>query len=121
MDFHAAGNFERQIWFSSNDKFCVVGNTACAYYSSAGEMQGTYNYNGTLVSADLENGKAALIIQDDQKRNTSLVLLDQSVSSPKVLSIDSTAEEVRVCDGDAIVMSRGNITSYDFPVRHWQQ
>jgi len=100
--------------FSSNDKFCVVGNTACAYYSSAGEMQGTYNYNGTLVSADLENGKAALIIQDDQKRNTSLVLLDQSVSSPKVLSIDSTAEEVRVCDGDAIVMSRGNITSYDF-------
>ena len=95
--------------FSSNDKFCVVGNTACAYY-----MQGTYNYNGTLVSADLENGKAALIIQDDQKRNTSLVLLDQSVSSPKVLSIDSTAEEVRVCDGDAIVMSRGNITSYDF-------
>ena len=32
-------------------------------------MQGTYNYNGTLVSADLENGKAALIIQDDQKRN----------------------------------------------------
>ena len=99
--------------FSSNDKFCVVGNTACAYYSSA-EMQGTYNYNGTLVSADLENGKAALIIQDDQKRNTSLVLLDQSVSSPKVLSIDSTAEEVRVCDGDAIVMSRGNITSYDF-------
>ena len=59
-------------------------------------MQGTYNYNGTLVSADLENGKAALIIQDDQKRNTSLVLLDQSVSSPKVLSIDSTAEEVRV-------------------------
>ena len=100
--------------FSSNDKFCVVGNTACAYYSSAGEMQGTYNYNGTLVSADLENGKAALIIQDDQKRNTSLVLLNQSVSSPKVLSIDSTAEEVRVCDGDAIVMSRGNITSYDF-------
>ena len=100
--------------FSSNDKFCVVGNTACAYYSSGGEMQGTYNYNGTLVSADLENGKAALIIQDDQKRNTSLVLLDQSVSSPKVLSIDSTAEEGRVCDGDAIVMSRGNITSYDF-------
>ena len=100
--------------FSSNDKLCVVGNTACAYYSSTGEMLGTYNYNGTLVSADLENGKAALIIQDDQKRNTSLVLLDQSVSSPKVISIDSSAELVRVFDGDAIVMSPGNITSYAF-------
>lgn len=100
--------------FSSNDKLCVVGNTACAYYSSTGRMLGTYNYNGTLVSADLENGKAALIIQDDQKRNTSLVLLDQSVSSPKVISIDSSAELVRVFDGDAIVMSPGNITSYAF-------
>lgn len=100
--------------FSSEGELCVVGNTACAYYSSTGEMLGTYNYNGTLVSADLENGKAALIIQDDQKRDTSLVLLNKSVSSPKVVPIDSTAELVRVFDEDAIVMSPGNITSYDF-------
>lgn len=103
-----------QSGFSTDGTLCVVGNTACAYYSSNGEMLGTYNYNGTLVSADLENGRAALIIQDDQKRSTSLVLLDQSVSSPAEISLDAAAETVRVFDGDAIVMSPGNITSYDF-------
>lgn len=100
--------------FSSDGTLCVVGNTACAYYSSAGEMLGTYNYNGTLVSADLENGRAALIIQDDQKRDTSLVLLDQSATDVSVTKLDDTAELVRVFDGDAIVMSPGNVTSYDF-------
>ena len=28
--------------FSSEDTFCVIGNTLCAYYSKSGEVLGTY-------------------------------------------------------------------------------
>ncbi len=100
--------------YSTDGTFCVIGNTICAYYSSNGEQLGTYTYNGTLIDADLENGQAAFIVQDSQQRQTSLILMDQSAEIPKVLSIDATATCVRVFDGDAIVMSPGNITSYDF-------
>lgn len=99
---------------ASDGKLCLIGNTACTYYSASGEVLGTYNYNGTLVQADWEDGRTALVIQDDQKRQTSLILLDQSTSNPKVVSVDDTASCVRVADGDAVVMTQGNITSYDF-------
>lgn len=100
--------------FSSEDILCVIGNTLCAYYSKTGEVLGTYNYNGTLIHASIENGRTALIIQDDQKRQTSLVLLDRSVNSPKVVPVEADSEYVSVVDGDAIVMENGTITSYDF-------
>lgn len=100
--------------FSSDDVLCVIGNTACAYYSKTGEVLGTYTYNGTLIHASIENGRAALIIQDDQKHQTSLVLLDRSVDSLEIVSIDTDSTYVSVVDGDAIVMENGTITSYDF-------
>ncbi len=100
--------------FSSEDTFCVIGNTLCAYYSKSGEVLGTYAYNGTLVHASLENGRAALIVQDDQKRQTSLVLLDRNADQPEIVPIEADASYVSVVDGDAIVMEDGLVTSYDF-------
>ena len=103
-----------QTEISSDGTLCVIGNTLCAYYSSTGEVLGTYTYNGTLLSADVNNGKAALILQDDQQRQTSLALWNPSDDDPNVTSLDSSASYVQVADGDAFVMSSGNITSYDF-------
>lgn len=99
---------------ASDGTICVVGNTACAYYSKNGELLGNYAFEGTLIDAHLEDGRAAMIIQDDQQRATSLVLLDQSAEKPSVTELPSTASCVRVFDGDAYVMSPGNVTSYDF-------
>jgi hypothetical protein len=103
-----------QTEVASDGSLCVVGNTACAYYSSDGEVLGTYTYTGTLVSADIENGRVGLILTDDQTRATSLVMLDQSVSDLSTVTMGSTANLVRVYDGDAYVMSSGDVTSYDF-------
>ena len=67
-------------------------------------------YNGTLVHASLENGRAALIVQDDQKRQTSLVLLDRNADQPEIVPIEADASYVSVVDGDAIVMEDGLVT-----------
>lgn len=100
--------------FSSDGTLCVVGNTGCAYYSSTGELLSSYDYTGELLDYSLENGRAALVVQDDEKRETTLVFLNRTAANPTISVIESTAECVRVFDGDAIVMSSGNVTSYDF-------
>ncbi len=99
---------------ASDGTLCVIGNTLCAYYSSSGEVLGTYTYNGMLLSAAVSGGKLALILQDDQKRQTSLVMMNQSAEDPEIVSLESSASYVQVADGDAFVMCSGSITSYDF-------
>ncbi len=103
--------------FTSSGTLCVVGNTSCAYYSKKGELLGSYIFDGTLIDAHLEDGRIALIVQDDQTRSTSLALLDQSADDISVTDLPATASCVRVFDGDAYVMSNGNVTSYDFSGR----
>ncbi|MEE1396645.1 DUF5711 family protein [Ruminococcus sp.] len=99
---------------TAGDTLCVIGDTACAYYSSTGELLSSYTYSGKLVDYGLEDGSAALIVEDNEKRQTNLVLMYRSAESPKAVAIDDSAECVRVSGGDAVVMYSGDIISYDF-------
>ncbi len=99
---------------ASDGTLCVIGDTSCTYFSSTGEVLSSYTYRGTLLSEDLENGRAALLLQDDQTRDTALVLLDRSADAPQRTTVDDTSQLVRVFDGDALVMCPGDVTSYDF-------
>lgn len=100
--------------FSSDNTLCVLGSKSCAFYSKSGELKSQYDLDGELIDAHLEDGRAALVVQDMQERVTSLVLLDHSAEDVSVVPLDATASCVRVFDGDAYVMMPGNITSYDF-------
>lgn len=53
-------------------------------------------------------------MEDNEKRQTNLVLMYRSAESPKAVAIDDSAECVRVSGGDAVVMYSGDIISYDF-------
>ncbi len=99
---------------TSSNTLCVIGDSSCTYYSKTGEVLGTYTYSGTLISESIENGRIALLVQDDQKREMTLILLDQSAQDVKTIALDATAQAVLVSDGDAYVMNENNITSYDF-------
>jgi len=99
---------------TSDNTLCIIGNSACAYYNNGGALLSSYTYTGTLVSASVENGKAALLIADDQQREISLILMNGSANDPTIVSVDTSASYLTVTDGDAIVMSDDNITSYSF-------
>ncbi len=99
---------------SYDGSLCVIGDTSCTYFSDTGEVLSTFSYDASLLSEHYENGRVALILQDDQTRATTLVLLDKSASDLEKVPIEDTAELVKVFEGDAIVMCPGKVTSYDF-------
>ncbi len=99
---------------ASSNTLCVLGNTAIAYYDKSGEILGTYEYSDTLIQESVENGKAALLLQDDLGRKTSLVLLNQSVEEPVIVDVDDSAKYISVSDGDVYVMYDDSIIAYDF-------
>lgn len=103
-----------QTEIASDGTLCVVGDSLCAYYSSTGDLQGEYAYTGTLVSASIENGRVGLIVEDDQQRETILVLLDQTAEEVEIVDLDESASYILVADNDALVMTDGCITAYDF-------
>lgn len=103
-----------QTNIDSDGRLCVVGDTLCAYYGANGEVLGTYTYEGTLLSAAVENGRVALIVQDDEVRQTDLILLNRSAGDVQIVPLDDSASYVQVSDSDAFVMDSGEITSYVF-------
>ncbi|MBE6854528.1 MAG: hypothetical protein E7501_02615 [Ruminococcus sp.] len=92
----------------------LMGDTKCAYFDASGAMTGSYTYPATLVDGDCADGKAALLFENDTRRQTSLVMLKRSVNEPQEIEFETTAKSVRVQNGDAYVLTRSNILSYSF-------
>lgn len=99
---------------TNDNKICVIGDSMCAYYNEKGQMGSVYTYPGTLSSYDVESGQAAVLIRNDETRDTTLVMFNGSAEVPTTVSVSNTACSVRIDDGMVYVMSNENIISYDF-------
>lgn len=119
--------FETDLWKAEPiDTLCIsvyntndggvflMGDNKCAYFDSSGAMTGTYDYPATLVDGSCYDGKAALLFENETKRQSSLVLLKRSTAEPQVIEFETVAKSVEVQNGDAYVLTRNNILSYSF-------
>lgn len=100
---------------SSTGDICLVGDTSTVYFTDKGEYLGAYPYSGELQSASLNDGQVALVVQGASGHNTNLVLLNRefdAISTVELASDDIIS--VKSCDGEALIMYPGNVTSYDF-------
>lgn len=100
--------------FTEDGRICVIGDNMCAYYNKKGQLESMYTYAGTLLSYDVHGGQAAILIRNDETRETSLVLCDGSAESPISIVVNSAASYVCVSDGKAYLMSGDNVVSYSF-------
>lgn len=92
----------------------VLGMTSCAYTDSNGNISSYYKYDGDFAGGDSKGGKAAIIINDDDRRKYSLLLFDKAEGEPVAIDFDSPLKDVQVYDGLAYVMSKTEISAYDF-------
>lgn len=92
----------------------LMGDTKCAYYDSNGQLTGSYTYTGKLVDGTCRDGKAALLFENETKRQSSLVLLKRSVDEPAEISFDTIVKSVAVQNGNAYVLTKSEILSYSF-------
>lgn len=100
--------------FTNDGRVCIIGDNMCAYYNKKGQLESMYTYAGTLLSYDVHGGQAAILIRNDETRETSLVLCDGSAESPISIVVNSAASYVCVSDGKAYLMSGDNVVSYSF-------
>ncbi len=92
----------------------VIGDDLAAYYSSTGALVGSYDYNATLTDYDFADGKAAILLQNEQRRQSTLLLFSDKSTAPETVSIDSTEKSVILYENEAYLLGAGQIRSYAF-------
>lgn len=92
----------------------VLGEDACGYVDEKGQISSYYSYDGDLVDGASEDGRSAVIINNEDRRKYVAALFGGGASEPIVIDLDEPSIDVTVYDGLAYVMCQGKIMAYDF-------
>ncbi|MDE6730049.1 MAG: hypothetical protein K2J71_04660 [Oscillospiraceae bacterium] len=92
----------------------VIGDTQAAYYNNTGGLMNTYVYNGTLVDCDFSEDQAAILLKNENRRQSLLVLFSGSNQEPVTVSFDSICKNVKIQDHTVYLLDAGTIRSYAF-------
>ena len=92
----------------------VIGDTKAAYYSSTGALLGSYDYNADLIDYTFSDEKGAVLLKNEQRRQSILLLFSDRSAAPVSVSLDTIAKNV-VIDGETVyLLDNGRIRSYAF-------
>lgn len=100
--------------FTSDGRVCVVGDSLCAYYNKKGQLESMYTYTGELLSYDVRNGNAAVLVRNDETRETNLLLFNGTAENPAIVNVNQYSNYVQTDGVSAYLMSNDNIVSYSF-------
>ncbi|MDE6088564.1 MAG: hypothetical protein K2G25_09285, partial [Oscillospiraceae bacterium] len=89
-------------------------DTQAAYYNNTGGLLNTYVYNGTLVDCDFSEDQAAILLKNENRRQSILVLFSGDFQTPVTVSFDSICKNVRIQDHTVYLLDAGTIRSYAF-------
>ncbi|MBQ8094188.1 MAG: hypothetical protein IJ242_11515 [Clostridia bacterium] len=92
----------------------VIGDTKAAYYSSTGALVGSYDYNAALTDYAYLDGKAAVLLKNEERRQSVLMLFSDRTSAPECVSFDSILKNVIIDDETVYVLGGGQISSFAF-------
>ena len=99
---------------SAAESLTLIGDTKLAVYSNAGEMKMLYTFDNTLADFDSANGKTAMLLRNEDRRTTTLVLAEDTAQSPVEVYFDEKPQKLRVCDDKVYLFSNTKIIAYDF-------
>ena len=92
----------------------VIGDTKAAYYSSTGALLGSYDYNADLIDYTFSDEKGAVLLKNEQRRESILLLFSDRSAAPVSVSLDTIAKNV-IIDGETVyLLDNGRIRSYAF-------
>ena len=92
----------------------VIGDAKAAYYSSTGALVGSYDYNATLVDYAFSEGRAAVLLKNEQRRQSVLLLFSDRTTAPVPVAFDGIGKSVIIEDEIVYVLGGGHINSYSF-------
>ena len=92
----------------------VIGDSKAAYYSSNGALEGSYDYNAALVDYAFADGRAAVLLKNEQRRQSVLMLFNDRSAAPVSVQLDSIGKSVIISDELVYVLGGGHIKTYSF-------
>lgn len=92
----------------------VIGDTKAAYYSSTGALAGSYDYNAGLLDYSFKDGKAAILLKNEERRQSVLMLFSEKNAAPQTIAFDNIAKSVIVNDDKAYLLGGGKIRTFSF-------
>lgn len=101
-------------YYTSEDGIFIIGDDKCMYYDNKGQMLSEYVYKDELKEYSYYDGKAALIFENSQKRQTSLVMLKGPSADAVETSFEDGLKYAWVTDNYVYVMTSKVLASYSF-------
>ena len=98
--------------FSGNS--FILGNDSCGFVDSDGQVMPFYQYDGELAGGSCSGGKAAVIINNSDRRKYIAVLFDGVTAEPLTIELEEPAVDIDVCGGLTYVLTQEHMMAYDF-------
>ena len=92
----------------------VLGMEACGYVDSNGQISSFYTYDGELQAGASENGKSAVIVNNDDRRKYVMALFKSGGSEALIIDLEEPSVDVIIYEELAYVLCKGRIKAYDF-------
>lgn len=102
------------IYALSDGGAFVVGDTKCAYYSNTGALLGTYEYGGNLIDYSFSHDRAAVLLKNEERRQSQLILFSQIGTDPAVVEIGDIAKSVIIDGEKAYLLGTQSIKGFAF-------
>ena len=92
----------------------VIGDTKTAYYNNAGFLVSSYDYTGTLLDFDFTDEKGTVLLKNEERRQSVLLLFSNYAAAPASVVFDNICKTVTVQDNTVYLLDAGRIRGYSF-------
>ncbi len=92
----------------------VIGDTKAAYYNHNGELINMYEYTGTLQDFDFSEEHGAVLLRNEERRQSVLLLFSDETTAPISLNFDTLCKTVDVQKDSVYLLDTGRIREYSF-------
>ncbi len=92
----------------------VLGEEACGYVDSSGQISSFYSYDGEYVAGASDKGNSAVIVNNDDRRKYVMALFSGGDQEALIIDLEEPSIDVTIYEDLAYVMCQGKIMAYDF-------
>jgi hypothetical protein len=110
-----------KVYALENGDASVIGDTRCAYYNSMGDMQNVVDFSGPLADYAFTKEHAAILLENEERRQSQLLLFAAPGDNPSVIQIPYIAKSVDADNETAFLLGTQSIESYAFTGEHRAQ
>ncbi len=102
------------IQLTNDNNIFLFGDTKCAYYDMQGNQLGGYSYKNDLISGYVDDGKSAMIFENEERRKTTMLLIQDYKTTPIEIVVDNDIKKIYIEDNLIYVLRNNSLETYNF-------